>query len=110
MADYKFTRKENEKEVFTLLYKDGDGLPLDVSVAAFTLMIKEKKDRDPIVTIVDASFDKTEGAQGIIKVAVSMATLPPGKEYFMGVKAVIGVNTIKETPDIILDIKQSTVT
>lgn len=109
MADYKFEYKDNEKDIFTFTYTDENNLPIDVSSATFTLMIKEKKDRDAIVTINDVDFDKTDGLQGIARVTVDMSSLPFGKEYFMGVKAAIDADKTKETSDIILAISQSVV-
>ena len=105
----KITFKQKEVPTFTFTIKDEDGEEIDVSADTFAFKIKEKRtDTAAEISKVDADFDTTQAASGIIKVTPTQTemTLRAGT-YKAELEITFASGNIKRSQTIDFEILQS---
>lgn len=104
------TLKQGEAKTLTFTITDANGDAVDVSLATMTFTMKDQKsDASALVTIVDGSFDKTDGANGIVTCPISatQTNQTPGK-YTGELKTQISASNIDKSSDILIRIIKAT--
>ena len=71
MAVTKLTLIQKEAKTLKFTITDADGVAVDASLATLEFYLKQNDDSDPEYTRLDASFDKTDAATGIVKLPLS---------------------------------------
>ena len=86
MAD--LTLQKGEGKVITLTFTDDDGDAVDVSEATMTFVLKQSFTSTALVTVEDASFDKTDAGDGVVTFPLSTTnTTQTAGLYLAQVKA-----------------------
>ena len=104
--DLKFTIKQGEAKTVTITYDSG---ALDVSSGTFTFTLRTTKDTSDLFTVADASFDKTNGASGIVTFPISATDSNQTEGFYTGeIKMVLTASNIDKSEDIAVTIEKAT--
>ena len=108
------TVKQGEAKTLTLTVKSRYGAVVDISGATLTLGVKRKKtDTSPIISKVDADFDKTQAALGIVSVYLSATDTDQLEDDYVGELKCSWAGTpamIDKSADFTISIKRSVTT
>lgn len=106
--------KQGEAKTFPVTVKR-DGAAIDVTLATFTVTIKETKAGAALVTVADGSFDKTDAVNGNVTFPLSTTDTTTGigllevdlKNFFMEIKTQIAVDDVDISTDLILPVRRA---
>ncbi len=101
------TLKQGEAKRLKIIYKEGRN-PLDMTGATFNLQVEQDDEGTIIIDILDASFDKTEIADGIVYVPFSTTDTDQVPKIYRGeLRADIAGGDVDKSRDILLTIERS---
>ena len=105
----KIAVKQGEAKTITFTVKDALGFPVDLSAATLLLGVKmDKSEVDYTFSKLDAAFDKTQAAQGIVTVVLTATdTNQPEATYIGELKCAWTGSVIKKSEDFFFQIKRS---
>jgi len=107
MADnLSITVKQAEAKTVTVTYDSGN---TDVSSGTFTFTLRTTGDTSDLFTVADASFDKTNGASGIVTFPLSATNTNQTPGFYTGeIKVVLTASNIDKSDDIKFTIEKAT--
>jgi hypothetical protein len=98
------TLKIKEQKVISFTFKDAAGTIIPLTGCTFALKMKDSEGSD-VITKVDADFDKSQVAAGIVKVTFTVAnlTLLAG-EYVLELKTIFTTGEVDKSKTFIVNI------
>ena len=109
MAD-EITLKQGEAKTVTLTYTDSDDAAINVANDTFVAAARVNvKGGDDLFTVADGSFDKTNGATGIVTFPISSTNSNQDVgAYVLEIKKTASATDIDKSNDITMNIQEAT--
>jgi hypothetical protein len=99
--------KKGEAKTLRFTVKDSAGAPLSMSTATLSFQVKASKAGVAIISKLDADFDKSQAASGVVTLPLAEANLTqaPGN-YWAELKVVFSAADIDKSEDILFVIQE----